>query len=182
MKKILLVFSTVCLLFLSGCGETLMNTPTKKVEMFLDNYKTLNDDVLTQLDEVVNNYTLFDDDSKEEYKDLMKNHYKNLKYEVKDEKINGDQATVTTEIEVTDYSKIMSEANSYLGTHRDEFNDESGNYDETLFTKYRISKLKDAKDTVKYTIDFQLNKEDGKWVLEDLTDEQEAKINGMYTY
>ncbi|MBQ9181332.1 MAG: membrane lipoprotein lipid attachment site-containing protein [Bacilli bacterium] len=182
MKKIFLVLSIITVFLLSGCNDTLNNTPTKQVEMFLDNYKTLNDDVLSQLDEVVERENLFDDDSKEDYKDIMKTHYKNLKYEIKDETVNGNQATVSTEIEVTDYSKIMSDANKYLADHRDEFNDKTGKYDETLFTKYRLDKLKDAKDTVKYTIDFQLTKKSGKWMLENLTDEQEAKINGMYTY
>lgn len=181
MKKLCVIISIMSLL-LVGCGETLMNTPTKKVEMFLDKYKTLDNDVTTQLNDVVDGYSLFDDESKEEYKKLMQKHYKNLNYEVKEERINGDQAVVTTEIEVTDYSKIMTDANSYLANHRDEFSDSNGNYSELLFTKYRINKLKDAKDTVKYTIDFQVKKENKKWVLEDLTDEQEAKINGMYTY
>lgn len=181
MKKLCVIISIMSLL-LVGCGETLMNTPTKKVEMFLDKYKTLDNDVTTQLNDVVDGYSLFDDESKEEYKKLMQNHYKNLNYEVKEERINGDQAVVTTEIEVTDYSKIMTDANSYLANHRDEFSDSNGNYNELLFTKYRINKLKEASETVKYTIDFQLKKENKKWVLEDLTDEQEAKINGMYTY
>jgi len=181
MKKLCVIISIMSLL-LVGCGETLMNTPTKKVEMFLDKYKTLDNDVTTQLNDVVDGYSLFDDESKEEYKKLMQKHYKNLNYEVKEERINGDQAVVTTEIEVTDYSKIMTDANSYLANHRDEFSDSNGNYNELLFTKYRINKLKEASETVKYTIDFQLKKENKKWVLEDLTDEQEAKINGMYTY
>lgn len=181
MKKLCVIISIMSLL-LVGCGETLMNTPTKKVEMFLDKYKTLDNDVTTQLNDLVDGYSLFDDESKEEYKKLMKKHYKNLNYEVKEERINGDQAVVTTEIEVTDYSKIMTDANSYLANHRDEFSDSNGNYNELLFTKYRINKLKEASETVKYTIDFQLKKENKKWVLEDLTDEQEAKINGMYTY
>lgn len=181
MKKLCVIISIMSLL-LVGCGENLMNTPTKKVEMFLDKYKTLDNDVTTQLNDLVDGYSLFDDESKEEYKKLMKKHYKNLNYEVKEERINGDQAVVTTEIEVTDYSKIMTDANSYLANHRDEFSDSNGNYNELLFTKYRINKLKEASETVKYTIDFQLKKENKKWVLEDLTDEQEAKINGMYTY
>ena len=182
MKKIILMISIAFMLILTGCGERLMNTPTKKVEMFLDKYKTLDKDVLSQLDEVLESEVLFDDEGKDEYRDIMKKHYQNLNYEVKDEKINGDQATVTTEIEVTDYSKIMSDANTYLTQHKDEFNDANGNYDDTLFTKYRLDKLKDAKDKVKYTIDFQLTKINNEWVLDELTDEQEAKINGMYTY
>lgn len=182
MKKLFIALA-VSILFLSGCGEKLMNTPTKKVEMFLDKYKTLDKDVTTQLDEVINNEGLFtDDDDKDTYRDIMKHHYQDLTYEIKEEKVNGNQAVVTAEVEVTDYSKIMSDANNYLSSHRDEFNDENNNYSESKFTKYRLEQLKNAKNKVKYTIDFQLTKKNNTWVLDDLTDEQEAKINGMYTY
>lgn len=182
MKKMLCIFSICSFMFLCGCDQKLMNTPTKKVEMFLEKYQSLDNDVTAQLDEVIDGEDLFTTDQKAEYREIMKNHYKNLKYEIKDEVINGDTATVTAEVEVTDYSKVMSASNTYLEAHKDEFNDDTGNYSEALFTRYRLDKLKEAKDTVKYTIDFNLTKENDEWKLDELTEEQESKINGMYTY
>ena len=84
--------------------------------------------------------------------------------------------------EVTDYTKVMSDADKYLEENKDTFNDEEGKYDKTLFTKYRLDKLKEAKDTVKYTLDMTLTKVDDEWQLDDLSDIDEKKIHGMYEY
>lgn len=168
MKKIALAFSMLMIILMSGCGEkTVLNTPTKKVEAFFANYQTLDDNVLAQLDETIDKDDTLTDEQKDEYRELMKKHYKNLKYDVKDEVIDGDKATVTVEIEVTDYTKVMSDADKYLEENKDTFNDEEGKYDKTLFTKYRLDKLKEAKDTVKYTLDMTLTKVDDEWQLDD---------------
>lgn len=173
------------LIFLTGCGcenGMLLNTPTKKVEMFLANYQTLDEDVLDQLDDVIDNEENFTDEQKDTYRNIMKKHYKDITYEIKDEKVDGDSAVVSTEIEVTDYSKIITEANTYKIEHPEEFENEAGEYDETLFMDYRLDKLKEAKDTVKYTLDFTLTKVEAEWKLDSLTDEQENKLHGLYTY
>lgn len=176
----------LALFFVTGCscGNTklTMDTPTKKVETFLSNYQTLNSDVLTQLDEVVNKEENFTEEQKKDYKELIKKHYKNLTYEIKDEVIDGDNATVTVEIEVTDYSKIMTDADSYLQSHKDEFNNAEGIYDVNLFTKYRLEKLKEAKDKVKYTLNLTLTKVNDEWVMDKISDTDESKIHGMYVY
>ena len=150
--------------------------------MFLGNYQTLNSNVIEQLDDVIESETSFDETQKQTYRDIMEKHYKNLTYEIKDEKIDGDMATVTAEIEVTDYTKVMTDAEQYKTDNPNEFNNDEGTYDESLFTNYRLENLKNAKDKVKYTIDFTLTKNDDEWELDPLTDEQEAKIHGLYTY
>lgn len=184
MKKIGIFLLGLFLITGCSCGNTKLttDTPTKKVENFFSNYQTLNSDVLTQLDEVVNNETDFTEEQREEYKELIKKHYKDLTYEIKDEIVDGDNATVTVEIEVTDYSKIMTDADTYLTDNPNEFNNEEGVYDVTLFTKYRLDKLKEAKDKVKYTLNLTLTKVDDDWALDALTDTDESKIHGMYVY
>ena len=183
MKKIFyLLFSLV---LVTGCGcesGKLLNTPTKKVEMYLANYQTLDDDVLKQLDNVIEHAGNFTDTQKDTYRDIMKKHYQNLTYDIKDEKIDGDNAIVTTEIEVKDYSKVIEEANDYKDKHPDELKGEDGSYDESLFMDYRLEQLKKVKDKVKYTIDFTLTKVDDEWKLDPLTTEQEDKIHGLYAY
>ena len=42
-------------------------------------------------------------------------------YEIKNETIDGDLATVETEIEVYNYKKIIDEANTYLTNNQSEF-------------------------------------------------------------
>lgn len=183
MKKIL---SFIVLLGLStGCSCTsniTKSTPTKEVEKFLNNYQTLNNDVVAQLDDVVQKELTFTEEQKEKYKDIMKKHYQDLTYEIKDEVIDGDNATVTVEIEVRDYSKIMSDADTYLTEHPEEFNDDTGAYNVSLFNDYRLEKIKEAKEKVKYTLNLTLTKIDDEWHLDDLSEIDESKIHGTYQY
>ena len=182
MKKIVAVLSVLALFTGCGCNQKLMDTPTKKVEMFFSNYQSLDDEVVAQLDKIVAEEENFNTEHRETYKELMKKHYKDLTYDVKDEIIDGDVATVTVEIEVTDYSKAMSDAEDYLEEHPEEFQDENGEYDPALFITYRLEQLKEVKDTVKYTLDLTLSKVDDEWKLDSISDVDERKIHGMYIY
>ena len=176
MKKLFLIF----VIIFTGCTSTLLNTPTKKVEMFFNKYQSLDDDVVSQLKRVVDNEISFTKEQGLNYIEIMKRHYQSLKYKIKDEVINGDTAIVTTEIEVNDYSKILKDADEYLEKHKEEFikNDK---IDETLFNEYRLNKLKDASDRVKYTIDLTLTKIDDKWELDEVSRDNKDKIQGIYS-
>lgn len=181
MKKIFLAFSMVmCLLLLSGCDMD--NTPTKKVENYLNNYKNLNEEVLTQLDETINADTMMSAEQKNNYKDILKRQYQNLNYEIKDEVVNGDSATVKVEIEVYDYYKMNKESDTYYETSPDEFKDENGNLVESKYIDYRLDKLKTYNEKVKYTIEFYLKKVEKNWVLQDVSEDTRQKIHGLYAY
>lgn len=179
MKKFILLIC-VCFLF-SGCGK-MMNTPTKQVEMFLAKYQTLDPEVLSDLDKTIAEEVNFNTDQRTTYKNLMKKHYQGLVYDVKDEEVNGDNATVKVEIEVTDYSKALAKAEQELQDNPDNFNDENGNYSVFLYTEHRLKLLKESKERVKYTLDLTLTKVDGKWRLNALSDTDESKLNGTYAY
>lgn len=183
MKKLLSIFCIMTLLTGCSCNANLTkDTPTKEVEHFFNDYQTLDTDVLTQLDTVVDRETSFTEEQKKTYRDIMKKHYQGLTYEIKDEVVDGDNATVTVEIEVKDYSKVMEEADTYLKEHPNEFNDATGNYDVNLFNKYRLEQLEKAKDKVKYTLNLTLTKVDEEWKLDKLNDIDESKIHGIYNY
>lgn len=177
MKKLLI--SLIFVILLTGCADNLLNTPTKKVEMFLSKYQSLDDDVVSQLKSVVDNEISFTKEQGLNYIEIMKRHYQSLKYKIKDEVINGDTAVVTTEIEVNDYSKILKDADEYLENHKEEFM-KNDKIDETLFNEYRLNKLKDASDRVKYTIDLTLTKVDDKWELDEVSRDNKDKIQGVY--
>ena len=181
MKKIIMGFALLFLL--TGCdiGKKLDNTPTKRVETFLNKYQTLDDDVLDSLDSVIAEESLFNAEQRNKYRDIIKTNYQKMMYKIKEEEIDGVNAIVTAEIEVIDYSKVMSEAESYRLENMEEFMSD-GNYDESKFVDYRLDKLKEAKEKVKYTIDLTLNKVNDEWILDDLTKENEAKLNGVYNY
>lgn len=179
MKKVILFLIAV---LMTGCNEkTLMNTPTKKVEMFFENYQTLSDNVISDLNKVTAEEEKFNTENREKYMELMKKHYQQLTYDVKDEKVDGDTALVTVEIEVNDYSKALKEADTYLENNKEEF-EENGKYNEFLFMKYKLDKLSEVKDRVKYTLDLTLSKINGVWKLDNISNIDEQKINGVYDY
>ena len=182
MKKILAFLTVV--LALTGCsiGEDMSNTPTKQVEEYLNNYQTLDSNVLASLDAIVNDEELFDEDQKITYRDILKKHYQDLTYKVKEETINGDSATVEVEIEVTDYTKALKSAEDYKKTNESEFMNENDEFDEVKFNTYKLDLLRDSEERVKYTIYFSLNKENNKWLLNELTESEQEKILGIYEY
>lgn len=180
MKKLVMLLFVPFLLV--GCGQKMMNTPTKQVEMFFANYQSLDDSVVEQLNKVANEEELFNSTQRKEYIELMKKHYQDLKYEIKDEIVDGDTATVTVEIEVKDYSKTLKDAENYLNENKSEFNNDKNEYDESLFTTYRLEQLKKSTDKVKYTLNIYLTKVDNEWKIDDLSETDRMKINGMYEY
>ena len=179
MKKILLVISM--LLLLVGC-ESVMNNPTKRVESFLNKYQTMDSEVLKQLDDTLNNEVDLTDTQKENYRDIMKKQYQNLTYTIKDEEVDGDEATVKVEIEVYDFNKAMSDADDYLLAHQDEFTDDNNNISNEKFMDYKIEQMRKMTEKVKYTIEFNLTKVDSKWQLNDVDEITRQKIHGIYNY
>ncbi len=177
MKKI--VAGIMLLLLVSGCNNV-MNTPTKEVEEFLGKYQTMNEKVLNQLDDVLKTDDTMTEDQKEEYKELMKKQYQNLSYKIKEETVDGDHASIVTELEVFDYAKAMDEADKDLKENGEEYTKEDGTTDDEKFMDYKISKMKDMKDKVTYTITFTLTKKDDAWKLDDITDIDRQKIHGIY--
>ncbi len=204
MKKLLVI--CLGLLLMVGCSNT-ANTPSKKVEDFLSKYQKLDDDVLTQLDVVMDNDTEMNDDQKKDYRALMEKQYQNLSYKIKDEKIDGDTATVDVEIEVFDYATSINKSKEYYDQHKDEFKQEEDKAKEEAdkeddkddnavedaaedvkdkaeelkdYVEYKISELKNVTDKTTYTITFNLTKEDGEWKLQDISDTDRQKLHGLY--
>lgn len=179
MKKILILI--VSLFLLTGC-DTLMNTPTKRVENLLSKYQQQDSEVLTQLDNTLRDETLMNSEQKNRYRELMMKQYKNLAYTVKDETVDGRTAVVEVEIEVYDYNKAISEAEDYLLNNVTEFQDDSGNVNNSKYNDYKIEQMEKVKDKVTYTINFTLSQVDDKWLVDDLTETERMKLHGLYAY
>ncbi len=184
MKKILCIMTLLCSFLLVGCnvGKKLTNTPTKQVEIFLNKYQTLDKDVLDDLDRAIANETDFSGEHRQDYREIMKKAYQKLAYQIKDQKEDGDKATVTAEIEVVNYGKVLSAANVHLQENPEEFYDENGEYDVKKFISYRLEQMKKNTEKVKYTIDFELTKKNDQWKVDDLSKIDEQKIQGIYQY
>lgn len=180
MKKMQKIIVTVLSLFLIvGCACS-MNKAKDAVEDYLDNYKNLDENVTTQLDELVAKEDLTDSE-KETYKEVLRRQYKDMKYEITDEVYDGDKATVTAKITVYDYYKVQQEVANYLKDNRDKFY-KDGTYDETAYIDYKLDTMKKYDKTVTYSIEFKVKKENNKWQVEDLSDTDVEKIHGIYDY
>ena len=168
MKKKLLLLLVIPLAFLVvGC--TMANTPTSKVEALFNKYQTLDTDIDTGINNILDEQNLLDS-QKERYRDILEKQYKNLTYQIKDELIDGATATVIAEIEITDLKKSINDLT----------------FDSTIYTKEtydeeKLNRLEQAKDKVKYTLELTLTQDSNEeWKLDALTNEQIKKIQGMY--
>ena len=110
----------------------------------------------------------------------MKKQYKNLTYTIKEEIVDGDNATVTVEIEVYDYNTAINNAETYYTNNADEFKNDAGELDESKYMDYKIKQMQDVKDKVKYTLNLTLTKKDKTWVLNDITETDRQKLHGLY--
>lgn len=172
MKKFLL--SLLVLFVMVGC-DNVGNTPTKKVENYLHKYQTLDKDVLSDLDNTLALDNTITEEERDNYRDFMKKHYQDLEYEIKNETINGNSANVEVEVTVRDYSNVVRDANNYKNENPDQFNDQLS------FSNYRLEQLKQVEEKITYTITFTLTKQDEKWILDQPSNADLNKINGLYT-
>lgn len=177
MKKILI--SLVFLFLMVGCESNIDNTPTKKVEAFLNSYQMLDEEVIDDLEVSFDGMYDLNEEQKSDYMDVIKSGYQKMNYTIKEESIDGDAAIVTAQIEVLNHLKVLNEADNYLEENEDEFMTDD-EFDNSLFMDYKIERLKENNETIEYTIDFTLTKINDKWVLDDITDEIRNKINGKY--
>jgi outer membrane murein-binding lipoprotein Lpp len=200
MKKILFITILSFLLF-TGCENTMINSPTSKVEEFLSSYQNLDNDVREELENIISKDENMTSDQKQEYQDLLEKQYQNISYKITDENTNDDTATVDVEIEVYDYQSSITKSKKYYLEHQDEFNEETSSEDESKveetiddikevtedtidtvksYIDYKIQELKNVTEKTKYDITFTLTKEDGEWVIDELSDDDLLKLHGLY--
>lgn len=177
MKKILIMIG--CLLMVVGCSCS-NDKAADAVEKYLNDYKGLSDNVLNDIDELIENETLTDK-GKEIYREVLKRQYSDLIYTIENEDYDGDTAKVTVKITVYDLYKAQKEASDYLNSHKDEFLTD-GEYDNNLYMEYKLEQMKKMNDTISYNIVFNVTKTDGKWYVEQPSDEVLEKIHGVYNY
>ncbi len=178
MKRIINVFGLLLIsTLLFGCN---VNTPKGKVERLLMNYQNNSDNIITELDDYLNAEGL-NEETFNAYKEVYLKQYRDLTYQIKDETIDGDNATVTTQIEVYDYYTTENDANNYISLNPSEFSD-NGIYDSTKALNYRMQELNKSKARVTYTITFNLTKVNNEWTIDNLTEEDLEKIHGIYVH
>lgn len=165
MKKI--IIPILVFLFLVGCTAT-KATPKSAVEDMLKKYQSKDDIVMRQLNDVINSDSTYNDNLKAEYKKAIERQYTDLTYDIKDDEINGDNATVKVEIEVYDYSELGTSDSTLDKSEQDEYN------------LSIIKSMLETKERVKYTLDLTVTKDGDEWKVDNITDTERKKIHGLY--
>ena len=163
MKKIF-ILTFLLSIFLFGC-ERNMQTPTSKAEEFLSSYQRLDKDVLKELEKIVEKEDEMTEEEKKEYKTLLEKQYQNLAYKIKKEIISKDTATVDVEIEVLDYTTAISKSEKDC---------------EKNVVECKLKELKSVNNKTKHDLTITLYQEDGKWVIENLNEDDVKKLHGLY--
>lgn len=177
MKKVIVLLAM--LLIVVGCN--LSNTPSSKVEIYLNSIKNIDEEVEMDIETKGSSENL-SNDNKDLYKKVLRKQYEDLKYEIKEESINGDEALVTCKITVYDLHREEVNSINYMNEHTDEFNDSNGIFSNDLFNSYRLNQLNNTKERIDYDVTFYLDKKNGEWVLQNPDKETLEKINGFYDY
>ena len=163
MKKLFLII--FCFSMLVGC--TLGNTPTSRVEDMLTNYQMNKENINVSYTDLTTDRNL-SSDVINGYEDADKKKYRDLSYEVKDEVIDGDNATVTIEVEVMDYKRAINKYNRE-------------DYDVNKYHELIIKELNNTKEIVTYTLDIDLTKDNNDtWKVDELSLENKNKLLGIY--
>lgn len=178
MKKISLLLIITILIF-TGC-KNMSNTPTAKVENFMEKYQSMDNSVLNQLDSIVENRSDLTDEQKSKYKTLMEKQYQNLSYTIKKEKIDGDNASVVIEVETYDYRNALNKSEAYFDNNEKEFKKDDGSIDLKKYWDYKIEEMIKVDDRITNEIVFVLHKEKDEWKLNDISDMDREKIHGLY--
>ena len=176
--KVIGLFIIISSLF--GCSLVGSNKPKDRVEALLMSYQNNSDSIVSELDDYLKTLTI-QDEYFEDYKKVYLRQYQDLKYEIKNETIDGDNAIVTAQIEVYDYYKTENDVNNYIAENSTNFNND-GVYDTLKALKYRMDELNKSNSRVQYTIDFHLTKVNDDWSIDNLSDEDLQKIHGTYAH
>lgn len=181
LKKIygIIVISLFSLLLVGcGCGK---KTAKGAVEDYLNQYKNLSSNVISDINNVVDNEDLTDS-QKDVYRDVLKRQYQDMTYEVLNESYDKDNATVEVKINVYDYYKVGKDANNYATNNQEQFK-ENGTYSNKFFMDYKLDKMKNVSDRVEYNIVFNVTKDNnGNYKVNDVSKSDLEKIHGIYNY
>lgn len=179
-RKIGILLLLVGVVLMVGCGNKM--TAKEAVRDYLEMYVTLDSQVIDQLNEFVDKEEL-SNEQKNVYKEILRKEYSSLTYTLSDsEKVEDDISYVNAKIKVIDLYRAQKDALDYFSNHKEEFNDDAGNYDKSKFLDYKLLKMKEATDTTSYEIRFKVVKDGNNWEVSQLSNDDLEKIHGVYNY
>lgn len=169
---------TVILIGFSGCF--LNESPSSKVEILMNRYIKNDQEIMDELDMYLSEQNLTETQMNR-YKEIIKNEYSTIDYRIKDERIDGNNATVEMSLKVKDLFGASKRASEYLIHNAAEFYTD-GRYDESKFKDYKLKVMEETDDTIEYTVTIALVNEDGIWTIRDIDEDTLEKIHGIYDY
>jgi hypothetical protein len=155
--------------------------PSLKVSEYLDNYNSLSEPVIEDLETAIQSENLTSDNTSL-YREVLMKQYRDLKYDIVEENINGDNAEVKVKVTVYDLYNSKVESENYMNEHQDEFLTEESIFDEVAYMKYRLQQMFEVKDTITHDVTFNLTKVDNEWKINDIDRVTLEKIHGLYNY
>lgn len=171
-------FAVLLLVSLTACLGTM--GPSEKTEEFLNRYIKNDKAIMEELD----TYLLKQDLTsvqRERYKNIIKDEYSNIEYEILSENVSDALATVEVNISVKDLFGASNKAEEDLVSDPTKFYTE-GIYDASKFIDYKLDIMENYKDKKNYTIFIKLNKNEDLWQINEIDDETLEKIHGIYDY
>ena len=166
-------------LILTGC-KNITNTPSAKVENFMEKYQNMDSSILNKLDSIITSRNDLTNEQKNKYKTLMEKQYQNLSYTIKDENIMGNNANVVIEVETYDYRNALNKSEEYFDSNKDKFKKDDGKVDLAKYWDYKIEEMTKVNDKIRNEIIFTLHKEKDNWILNDISDTDREKIHGLF--
>ena len=177
MKKVIILLITSILL----CACSITDSPTLTVKDYLDNFNTLNENVIEDMESTIIKENLSSDNTSI-YREVLKRQYQDLRYEIVDETINEDKGEVKVHITVYDLYNSKLESENYMNDNQSEFMNEENIFDEERYMKYRLDEMLKTKNTITHDVVFKLTKINDKWKIDDIDRETLEKIHGLYDY
>ena len=170
MKKVSFLLLALCLIFMTACGTA---SPTDALKADLENAKSSPDEIIGQLGE---------DGFGEEATQALVDKVLEFDYQLGEEKIDGDKATVETTITTYPFGEIFTGIVADFITQAFANPDMTDDDASALLDQLLMDALDKADKTYSKTITIELSQEDGEWVVQESDEMSNALTGGMLDF
>lgn len=170
MKKVSILLLALCLIFMTACGTA---SPTDALKADLENAKSSPDEIIGQLGE---------DGFGEEATQALVDKVLEFDYQLGEEKIDGDKATVETTITTYPFGEIFTSIVGDFVTQAFANPDMTDDDASALLDQLLMDALDKADKTYSKTITIELSQEDGEWVVQESDEMSNALTGGMLDF
>ena len=170
MKKVSILLLALCLIFMTACGTA---SPTDALKADLENAKSSPDEIIGQLGE---------DGFGEEATQALVDKVLEFDYQLGEEKIDGDKATVETTITTYPFGEIFTGIVADFITQAFANPDMTDDDASALLDQLLMDALDKADKTYSKTITIELSQEDGEWVVHESDEMSNALTGGMLDF